>query len=135
MNCSAHYSIQWTNQIDPWAPASLSSSTNQIDPWAPAAKNIYISSKTSKFRLIFWIIPLNCCELLSTLFDSMNKSNRSLSSSSRKIQCPDFQENQGKKRGPARQTERKIDKFKEGKSILDIFRVSNIYLGKFREGK
>ena len=52
----------------------------------------------------------------------------------RKIQCPDFQENQGKKRGPARQTERKIDKFKEGKSILDIFRVSNIYLGKFREG-
>ena len=37
-------------------------------------------------------------------------------------------------RGPARQTEINLDKFRK-RIFLDIFRVGNIYLGKIRESK
>ncbi len=39
------------------------------------------------------------------------------------IQCPYFQEHSAKKGGPARETEINLDKFRDGQSILDIFRA------------
>ena len=72
----------------------------------------------------------------------MKKSNGSLSSSSQesyrlagRSSVLNFQEHLGKKRGPARQTEINLDKFRESIFYIDIFRVGNIYSGKFRDGK
>ncbi len=72
----------------------------------------------------------------------MKKSNRLQRSSRqesyrlavRTIQCPYIQEH-AQKRGPARETEINLDKFREGKINLDKFRADKIYLGKFREDK
>ena len=59
-------------------------------------------------------------ELLRTLFDSSKNSNRffelqqlRIVSLGRKIQCPYFQEHREKKRGPARQEEINLDKFRK----------------------